>query len=61
MSPKSLPIPAVPDEAPRVAHVAFPAVDILLQLRDTLGTSYTDEQFADLLASRSQPAFALRV
>jgi transposase len=29
-----------------------------MQLRDTLGTIYTDEAFADLFPTHGQPAFA---
>lgn len=47
MLPTSLPIAAVPEETARVAHAAFPAGNTLLQLRDVLGTIYTDEQFAN--------------
>ena len=48
MSLKPGPIPPVPEETARVAHAVFPCGNILMQLRDTLGTIYTDEAFADL-------------
>ncbi len=48
MSLKPGPIPPVPEETARVAHTVFPRGNILMQLRDTLGTIYTDEAFADL-------------
>jgi transposase len=55
MSLKSLPIPPVPEETARVAHAVFPRGNALMQLRDTLGSIYTDEQFADLFPSHGQP------
>ena len=58
MSLKSLPIPPVPEETARVAHAVFPRGNALMQLRDTLGTIYTDEQFADLFPTHGQPAEA---
>src|SRR5215472_9233951 len=58
MSLKSLPLPPVPEETARVARAVFPRGNALMQLRDTLGTIYTDEQFADLFPSHGQPAEA---
>ncbi len=58
MSLKPTPIPPVPEETARVAHAVFPRGNILMQLRDTLGTIYTDEAFADLFPTHGQPAAA---
>jgi len=58
MSLKSHPIPPVPEETARVARAAFPRGHVLMQLRDTLDTLYTDEQFADLFSRHGQPAEA---
>jgi transposase len=58
MSLKALPIPPVPEETARVAHVAFPRGNVIMQMRDTLGAIYTDESFADLFPTHGQPAFA---
>jgi transposase len=58
MSLKALPVPPIPDETVRVARAAFPRGALCLQLRDTLGTLYTDEDFADLFPARGQPAEA---
>jgi transposase len=58
MSLKSHPIPPVPEETARVARAAFPRGNVLMQLRDTLGTIYTDEAFADLYPTHGQPAEA---
>ena len=58
MSLKSLPIPPVPEETARVAHAVFPHGNVFMQVRDTLGTIYTDEAFADLFPTHGQPAEA---
>lgn len=48
--------PPVPAETARVARAAFPKGNRYLTLRDELGTLYRDEAFAELFASRGQPA-----
>lgn len=58
MSLKALPIPAIPDETARVARAAFPSGTLCLQLREALGTLYSDADFADLFPTRGQPAEA---
>jgi transposase len=58
MSLKSLPIPPVPEETARVAQAVFPRGNVFIQLRDTLGTIYNDEAFADLFPTHGQPALA---
>ena len=58
MSLKSLPIPPVPEETARVAQAVFPRGNVFIQLRDTLGTIYSDEAFADLFPTHGQPALA---
>jgi transposase len=58
MSLKSLPIPPIPEEIVRVAHAVFPHGNVVMQMRDALGTIYTDEAFADLFPTHGQPAFA---
>ena len=58
MSLKALPIPPVPEETARVAHAAFPHGNVFMQVRDALGTIYTDEAFADLFPTHGQSAFA---
>ena len=58
MSLKALPIPPVPEETAHAARAAFPRGNVLMQLRDTLGTIYTDEAFADLFPTHGQPALA---
>jgi transposase len=51
------PTPAspVPDETARIARAAVPKGNLYVQMRDVLGTIYTDEQFADLFAVRGRP------
>src|SRR5258706_16054805 len=58
MSLKALPIPPVPEETARVAQAVFPHGNVFMQVRDALGTIYTDEAFADLFPTHGQPAFA---
>src|SRR5258707_1149252 len=58
MSLKTLPIPPVPEETARVAQAVFPKGNVFMQVRDTLGTIYTDEAFADLFPTHGQPALA---
>jgi transposase len=53
-----LPIPPIPEETAHVVHAAFPHGSLLTQIRDSLGTLYTDEDFADLFPSHGQPAEA---
>jgi transposase len=48
----------VPEETQRVARAAFPNGNPYMQVTDTLGTIYQDEQFAALFPTRGQPAEA---
>ncbi len=50
------PIPPVPEETARVAHAAFPKGNIYLKIRESLGSIYIDEDFADLFSVQGQPA-----
>jgi hypothetical protein len=56
MSLKPDPIPPIPPTTAQVARAAFSKGNIYLQMRDTLGTLFTDEQFADLFPLLGQPA-----
>jgi len=58
MSLKPHPIPPVPGVTACVAHAAFPHGHVVMQLREALGTIYTDEGFADLFPTHGQPAEA---
>src|SRR5438132_10361795 len=54
MSLKPSPIPPVPGVTACVAHAAFPHGNVVMQLRDALGTIYTDEVFADFFPTHGQ-------
>ncbi len=58
MSLKPEGIEPVPEETARIARAAVPNGNLCLRLRDTLGTIYTDQLFADLFPTRGQPAEA---
>ncbi len=58
MSLHSTPLPPVPAETARVARAAFLQGTTLMQMRDALGPISHDEQFADLVPARGQPAEA---
>jgi transposase len=58
MSLQPTPISPAPEETARVARAAFPKGNRYLEIRDVLGTIYTDEMFADLYPQRGQPAAA---
>lgn len=58
MSLKPSPIPPIPEVTACIARAAFPHGNVVMQLRDTLGTIYTDEAFADLFPTHGQPAEA---
>ncbi len=47
-------IPAIPEETARVARAIFPAGNRYMQVRDELGTIYTDEQFVTLYPAGGQ-------
>lgn len=48
MALKPQTIPPVPEETARIAHLIWPKGNRYLQLRDELGTIYTDELFVKL-------------
>jgi transposase len=52
------PIGPVPEETARVARAAFPKGNVYMQIRDVLGSIYTDEDFAELFDVRGRPAIA---
>jgi transposase len=49
------PVSPVPEETARIARAAVPKGNVYVQMRDVLGSIYTDEQFADLFAVRGRP------
>ena len=58
MSLKAQPIYPVPQETARVARAACSKANLYMQMRDVLGSIYTDEDFADLFPKEGQPAQA---
>jgi len=49
-------IPPVPEETTAVARAAFPKGNLYMQMRDELGSLYTNDMFADLYPKDGQPA-----
>lgn len=58
MSLKAHAICPVPTETIRVARAVYLNGNLYMQMRDVLGTIYTDEDFADLFPKEGQPAEA---
>lgn len=58
MSLKPQAIAPVPAETARVARAAYPKGNVYMQMRDVLGSIYTDEDFVDLFPRDRQPAEA---
>jgi transposase len=58
MSLKPQTIPLIPDLTVRIARAAFRKGNVYMQMRDLLGTFFTDDQFADLYPADGQPAYA---
>ena len=58
MSLKAQAVYPVPQETVRVARAAYPKGNICMQMRDVLGSIYTDEDFAGLFPKEGQPAEA---
>jgi hypothetical protein len=58
MSLQAQPIPPIPELTVRIAHAAFRKGNAYMQMRDLLGTLYTDDQFVDLYPADGQPAYA---
>src|SRR6266568_3995273 len=58
MSLKAQAICPVPGETARVARAAYPKGNLYMQMRDVLGSIYTDEDFTALFPKEGQPAEA---
>lgn len=58
MSIRREPIPSIPEETQRVAKAAFPQGNVYMQMRDELGSLYTDDMFSALYAQDGQPAIS---
>ena len=59
MTLKPILIPAVPEMTQTVAQAAFPKGNVYMQMRDELGSIYTDDLFANLYSSEGQPGWSL--
>jgi transposase len=51
-------IPPVPDKTKTVAQAAFPQGNLYMQMRDELGSIYTDDLFIDLYSDEGQPGWS---
>ena len=49
---------SITEETVRVARAAYPKGNVYLQVRDELGTIYSDQSFAELFPKCGQPAEA---
>jgi transposase len=58
VSLQTRPIPPIPELTAKVARRAFRKGNPYMQMRDVLGTFFTDDQFADLYPADGQPAYA---
>jgi len=58
MSLKSQGVCPIPPETVRVARAAYPKGNLYMQMRDVLGSIYTDEDFVELFPKEGQPAEA---
>jgi len=58
MSLQAKPILRVPETTARIARRAFRKGNVYMQMRDVLGTFFTDDQFTDLYPADGQPAYA---
>jgi transposase len=56
MSLKAQAVCPVPKETARIARAAYSKGNLYMQMRDVLGSIYTDEDFADLFPREGQPA-----
>lgn len=51
-------IPEIPEQTVLVARASFPKGNIYMQIRDTLGSIFNDEEFVDLFPANGQSAYA---
>jgi transposase len=58
MSLKPNAIPPVPEMTVTIAQAAFPKGNLYMQMRDELGSIYTDELFAELYSDEGQPGWS---
>lgn len=58
MSLQAQPVPPIPELTAKIARRAFRKGTVYMQMRDVLGTFFTDDQFVDLYPADGQPAYA---
>jgi len=58
MSLQAQPIPAIPKMTARIARQAFRKGNIYMQMRDVLGTIFSDDQFTALYPADGQPSYS---
>ncbi|MHB8753281.1 MAG: transposase, partial [Aggregatilineales bacterium] len=58
MSLKATVIPLIPEATAKIARRAFRKGNVYMQMRDLLGTFFTDDQFTDLYPADGQPGYA---
>jgi transposase len=58
MSLQTRTVPPIPDLTATIARHAFRKGNTYMQMRDVLGTFFTNDQFADLYPAEGQPAYA---
>lgn len=58
MSVKPAAIPPIPEQTKQVAETAFPKGNVYMQMRDELGSIYTDELFTELYSDEGQPGWS---
>src|SRR5713226_8612776 len=58
MSLQAQPIPPIPEMTAKIARRAFRKGNVYMQMRDVLGTFFSDDQFTDLYPADGQPAYA---
>ena len=51
-------IPPVPEKTKTVAQAAFPQGNLYMQMRDELGSIYTDDVFIELYSDEGQPGWS---
>ena|SRR5258708_5718491 len=58
MSLQAQPIPRIPEATAKIARRAFRKRNVYMQMRDLLGTFFTDDQFIGLYPADGQPGYA---
>jgi hypothetical protein len=58
MSLQTRPIPPIPEMTTKIARRTFRKGNVYMQMRDILGTFFSDDQFADPYPADGQPAYA---